>query len=96
MSDELPKDWPIDLGDGYRAEWHGTTLWIRCRKLAEAQPDDVCPGAVRIPTQPEGKFSGWECVTRDPITIRPSISVSGRGGIEIEHGFITAGKWVPV
>lgn len=90
----LPETWPIDLGDGYRAEWSGTALWIYCPKL-QAGNVEWSFGAIRVPTQPEGDSTVfWKIEKEDPLTLSPSIMVRGLNDQPVEHFFIRDGKVV--
>lgn len=77
--------WPIDLGlcAGFnvRGEWRGEDLWLRLPMV----------GPIRVP------FSGstaWTLVSREPLTVKPSIKVLFGDGVDRVHGFVTEGRWV--
>lgn len=86
--------WPIDLGDwagfNVRAEWRnvedgGSThevLWLRLPMV----------GPISVPFRPP---LAWTIVSRDPLTVTPSIKVMFGDGVDRVHGHVTAGKWVP-
>jgi len=74
-----------DLGDGH---------WIQLLEdgvtgyFAHRNPDgSICWG--RIPLS--GLGESWKIVSREPLTIEPSILCETHG----VHGFIRDGKWVP-
>lgn len=56
----------------------------------------VCGGAIYFAPRPDGQVA-WDVQSWDPLTVTPSVLArSGPGGAECLHGFITAGRWVPV
>ncbi len=81
-----PKDWPIDLGNGIRAQWHGTALWIHWPRFTA----DGIEGRI-VTTGPHP----WQLVSREPLTIRPSVRLSDGSNVTLAHGFITNGRWEP-
>ena len=92
-ADDYGFAWPIDLGDwdgfNVRAEWRrgeregvvSDVLWVRLPSV----------GPISVP------FDGahaWTLVSREPLTVQPSIKVIFGDGVDRIHGFITGGRWV--
>lgn len=82
----------MDIGHGVSAELReiagvamGVAYWHDCITPARRSlgSEDYCP----IDDGPKG----WTLVSRDPLTISPSLLCRACG----HHGFIRDGKWVP-
>lgn len=79
----------LDLGSGLTAELRlldGELMGVEL--IHKAASGGKCSGGAWLPVTGPDR---WELVSRDPLTLSPSILCRGCG----LHGFIREGKWVP-
>lgn len=95
VPDVLPFTWPVDL-NALRAAPVGTITF----GLVEEYGVGSWPGVVEFHHCAKcGPYGGpldgrWHIVSRDPLTVAPSIWCKPPGGCGL-HGFIREGCWVP-
>lgn len=82
----LSENFP-DLEDGIPV---GVLLTHACAKRGGETVQDFIP--VKYPgLSPGMQAKNWDLVSRDPITLMPSVQYMCCG----LHGFVTSGNWVP-
>lgn len=93
---EIPEGYPWTVGDdglivGGIIEWHPSQGGDRYTEKGE-----LCGGGVqflrfRNPSEREAKRHSWSVESTEPLTISPSVLCSCGS-----HGWIKAGRWIPV
>lgn len=78
---------PIDLGDGVTFRWVGCSHGQQTNGIVRFEPEHV-EGLISFCAACPGET--WDLVSRDPLTISPSVDASVAGG---RHGHIRGGRW---
>lgn len=87
---DLIAEYPIDLGEGVRAEVRELDGVVHGVAYVHPSPDGApCEGWAPIKPRVE---DGWDAVdiTHEHLTLRPSLLCAACG----HHGFIRDGRWI--